>query len=225
MESAPVGKKAFYGSGVQMGYGVALVLVTGIMLILSKGLDNASFLSWGWRLPFIFSIVLVGIALWIRLTMQESPEFEQKVGLHGEHSLKMPVIVAIKTHPGAILVITAMRAVELFAMYIVTTFALAYSVTKLQMSRDLFLNITFAVGVISCVTLPFFGWLADRIGFKRVYITRAVIGLLCTFPFFYAMEARSVFWIVAFSLLLANVAHDMVNSVQQPLFTSFFGTE
>ena len=96
----------------------------------------------------------------------------------------MPVIVAIKTHPGAILVITAMRAVELFAMYIVTTFALAYSVTKLQMSRDLFLNITFAVGVISCVTLPFFGWLADRIGFKRVYITGAVIGLLCTFPFF-----------------------------------------
>ena len=86
VESAPVGKKAFYSSGVQMGYGVALVLVTGIILILSKGLSNAAFLSWGWRLPFLFSIVLVGIALWIRLTMAESPEFVQKVGLHGEHS-------------------------------------------------------------------------------------------------------------------------------------------
>jgi MHS family shikimate/dehydroshikimate transporter-like MFS transporter len=110
-------------------------------------------------------------------------------------------------------------------MYIVTTFALGYSVAKLGMSRDLFLNITFAVGVISCFSLPFFGWLADRIGFKRVYITGAVIGVACTFPFFFAMEAKSVFWIVAFSLLLANVAHDMVNSVQQPLFTSLFGTE
>ena len=54
------GQKGFYGSGVQMGYGVALVLVTGIMLVLSKSLDNAPFLSWGWRLPFLFSIVLVG---------------------------------------------------------------------------------------------------------------------------------------------------------------------
>jgi MHS family shikimate/dehydroshikimate transporter-like MFS transporter len=225
VESAPVGKKAFYGSGVQMGYGVALVLVTGIMLVLNKSLDNAAFLSWGWRLPFVFSIVLVAIALWIRLNMNESPEFVQKVGLHGEHSVKMPVMVALRTHPWAIFVICAMRAVELFAMYIVTTFALGYSVAKLGMSRDLFLNITFAVGVISCVSLPFFGWLADRIGFKRVYITGAIIGVVCTFPFFFAMEAKSVFWIVAFSLLLANVAHDMVNSVQQPLFTSLFGTE
>ena len=86
VESAPVGKKAFYSSGVQVGYGVALVLTTGIMLVLSKTLSNEAFLSWGWRLPFLFSIVLVGIALWIRLNMDESPEFEAKVGAHGEHS-------------------------------------------------------------------------------------------------------------------------------------------
>jgi MHS family shikimate/dehydroshikimate transporter-like MFS transporter len=225
VESAPVGKKAFYSSGVQVGYGVALVLVTGIMSILSKGLDNASFMSWGWRVPFLFSIVLVVIALWIRMNMDESPEFIEKVGAHGERHLKAPVLVALRTHPKAFLVIISMRAAELFAMYIVTTFALAYSVTKLQMSRDLFLNIGFLVGAISIVSLPFFAWLADRIGFKRVYLTGAIIALLATYPFFMAMEARSILWIVVFSVVLANIAHDMVNSVQQPLFTGLFGTE
>ncbi len=225
VESAPVGKKAFYSSGVQVGYGVALVLTTGIMLVLSKTLSNEAFMSWGWRLPFLFSVVLVGIALWIRLNMDESPEFEEKVGAHGEHSLKMPVVVALQTNPKGFFVIIAMRAVELLAMYMVTTFALGYSTSILHMSRDLFLNITFAVGVISCVTLPAFAWLADHWGMKRTYLTGAIIGLLASYPFFLALQAGSVFWIVVFALLLANVSHDMVNSVQQPLFTSFFGAE
>jgi MHS family shikimate/dehydroshikimate transporter-like MFS transporter len=225
VESAPAGKKAFYSSGVQVGYGVALILTTGIISILSRTLSNAAFMSWGWRLPFLFSIVLVGIALWIRLSMDESPEFEQKVGTHGERRIKAPVIVALRTHPGAILVITAMRAIELFAMYIVTTFALAYTVNNLHMSRDLILNVTFAVGVISCGTIPAAAWLADRWGLKQVYLTGAILGLVCTFPFFLALQAGSIVWIVVFAVLLANIAHDMVNSVQQPLFTGFFGTE
>jgi len=225
VESAPVGKKAFYASGVQMGYGVALVLTTGIMLILSKSLSNAAFMSWGWRLPFIFSILLVLVALWIRLSMAESPEFIEKVGAHGERQVKAPVLVALRDHPKAFLVIIAMRAIELCSMYIVTTFALAYSVSNLHMSRDLFLNITLVVGAVSCVTIPIFAAGADRFGLKRVYLTGAIIGLLATYPFFWAMEAGSVVWMVVLAVVLANIAHDMVNSVQQPLFTSFFGTE
>jgi MHS family shikimate/dehydroshikimate transporter-like MFS transporter len=225
VESAPVGKKAFYSSGVQVGYGVAMVLVTGIVSLLSRGLDNASFMAWGWRLPFLFSIVLVLIALWIRLSMDESQEFVEKVGRHGEHHVKMPAIAALHNNPMAFLLIIALRTVEMFAMYIVTTFALAYSVTNLHMSRDLFLHIGFLVGAISCVTIPAFAAVSDRIGSKRVYLTGAIIGLLASVPFFLAMEARSVVWIVVFSVLLANISHDMVVSVQQPLFTAFFGTE
>jgi MHS family shikimate/dehydroshikimate transporter-like MFS transporter len=225
VESAPAGKKAFYSSGVQVGFGVALIIVTGIMSGLSALMSNAAFMSWGWRLPFVFSIVLVAIALWIRLSMDESPEFVAKVGAHGERHIKAPVLVALRTHPGAFFIIISMRAIELLAMYMVTTFSLFYSTTVLHMSRELFLNIGFLVGAVSCVTLPLFAWLADKIGYKRVYLTGAVIGLLATYPFFIAMEARSVVWIVILSVLLANIAHDMVNSVQQPLFTNFFGTE
>ncbi len=225
VESAPSGKKAFLSSGVQVGYGVALILVTGIMSTLSATMSNAAFLSWGWRLPFLFSIVLVAIALWIRFNLEETPEFVAKVGAHGERHIKAPIVVALTRHPGAFFIIISMRAIELLAMYMVTTFSLYYSVSVLHMSREIFLNIGFVVGAVSCVTLPFFAWLADRVGYKRVYLTGAIIGLLATWPFFMAMEARSVVWIVILSVLLANIAHDMVNSVQQPLFTGFFGTE
>jgi MHS family shikimate/dehydroshikimate transporter-like MFS transporter len=225
VENAPEGKKAFYSSGVQVGYGVGLVLATGIVSILSHTLDNDAFMSWGWRVPFIFSIVLVAIALWIRTSMDESQEFVQKVGTHGEHKVKVPVVAALRKHPEGFLLIIALRMAEMFTMYIVTAFALAYSTKNLGMSRDLFLNISLLVGAISCFTIPAFAALADRFGRKRVYVTGAVIGLLSSVPFFLAMEARSIVWIVVFSVMLANIAHDMVVSVQQPLFTAFFGTE
>ncbi|AMO95230.1 H+ symporter family protein [Collimonas fungivorans] len=223
VESAPEGKKAFYSSGVQVGYGVGLVLATGIVSILTHTLSNDAFMSWGWRVPFLVSIVLVLVAAWIRSTMEESQEFVEKVG--GEHKVKVPLLAALRNHPESFLLIIALRMAEMFTMYIVTAFALAYSTKNLGMSRDLFLNISLLVGAVSCVTIPAFAMLADRIGLKRVYVTGAVIGLLSAVPFFLAMEARSVAWIVIFSVLLANIAHDMVVSVQQPLFTEFFGAE
>ena len=224
VESAPRGKKAFYSSGVQVGYGVGLVLATGIVAILSHLLGEASFRSWGWRLPFVFSVVLVLIGLWVRSSMDESREFVEKVE-HGDRKLKMPVLEALTRHPKAFLYIVALRLAELFTMYIVTAFALSYSTTNLGLSRDLFLGIGLFVGALSCITIPCFAWLADRLGLRRIYLIGAFIGLLSAVPFFLALEARATVWIVIFSVMLANVAHDMVVSVQQPLFTELFGAE
>ncbi|WP_179401397.1 shikimate transporter [Burkholderia guangdongensis] len=224
VESAPKAKKAFYSSGVQVGYGVGLVLSTGIVSILSHTLGDAAFKSWGWRLPFVFSIVLVAIGLWVRKSMDESTEFVERVE-HAHKKVRLPVLEALLRHPKAFLLIIALRLAELFTMYIVTAFALSYSTTNLGMSRDLFLNIGLLVGAVSIVTIPCFAALADRFGRRRIYITGAIIGLLSAVPFFVALDARSIGWIVVFSVLLANVAHDMVVSVQQPMFTELFGAE
>jgi len=134
-------------------------------------------------------------------------------------------LTALSKNPKSFLLIIALRMAEMFTMYIVTAFALSYSTKNLGMSRDLFLNIGLLVGAVSCLTIPLFALAADRIGQKRVYVTGALIGLFSAVPFFLAMEARSILWIVVFSVLLANIAHDMVVSVQQPLFTEFFGAE
>ncbi|MFP6561738.1 shikimate transporter [Paraburkholderia sp. B3] len=224
VESAPQHKKAFYSSGVQVGYGVGLVLATGIVWVLNHTFGEAAFKAWAWRVPFVLSIVLVLIGLWVRRSMDESQEFVEKVE-HAHHKVRMPVIEALTQHPKAFLLIVALRLAELFTMYIVTAFALSYSTTNLGMSRDVFLSIGLMVGAISCATIPFFAVLADRFGLRRIYMIGAVVGLASAIPFFLALEARSVAWIVIFSILLANLAHDMVVSVQQPLFTELFGTE
>ncbi len=225
VESAPSGKKAFYSSGVQVGYGVGLVLATGIVSLLSQTLSNADFLSWGWRIPFLVSILLVLVAVWIRSTMEESQEFAAVARQPQQHRSGMPIFEALRSHPKSFLLIIALRMAEMFTMYIVTAFALAYSTKNLGMSRELFLNIGLLVGAVSCVTIPLFALAADRFGLKRVYVTGALVGLLAAVPFFLALEARAVLWIVVFAVLLANIAHDMVVSVQQPLFTELFGTE
>ena len=221
VESAPKHKKAFYSSGVQVGYGVGLLLSTGLVSLISVYTTDEQFLSWGWRIPFLFSIVLVLAALWVRNGMEESQEFEQQNKPAAKRSL--PVVEALIKHPAAFGKIIALRLCELLTMYIVTAFALNYSTQNLGLPRELFLNIGLLVGGLSCLTIPCFAWLADRYGRRRVYITGALIGTLSAWPFFLALEAQSLFWIVFFAIMLANVAHDMVVCVQQPMFTSMFG--
>lgn len=224
VESAPRGRRAFYSSGVQVGYGVGLILATGSVSLLSHWLSDADFTAWGWRLPFLFSVVLVLVALKIRSRLEESPEFVAAVEGGDRKPARPPILEALKRHPGAFVTIIAMRLAELFTMYIVTTFALSYSTGYLDLSRDLFLHIGLLVGAISCVTIPLFAFLADTLGRRRVYITGAVVGMLAAFPFFMALQAGSILWIVVFAVALANLAHDMVVSVQQPIFAELFGT-
>jgi MHS family shikimate/dehydroshikimate transporter-like MFS transporter len=225
VESAPSKKKAFYSSGVQVGYGVGLILATGIVSILSQTMDDATFKSWGWRIPFVFSVVLVLIGLWVRSSMEESQEFVHKVIEKGQKPERLPIFEALRQHPKAFLLIIALRLAELFTMYIVTAFALSYSTSNLGMPRQFFLNIGLLVGAVSIFTIPCFAILADRFGRRRIYIIGAVIGMLSAVPFFLALDARNTVWIVIFSVMLANIAHDMVVSVQQPMFTELFGTE
>ncbi|EPN9380851.1 shikimate transporter [Cronobacter malonaticus] len=224
VESAPAGKKAFYSSGVQVGYGVGLLLATGLVSLISYLTTDAQFLSWGWRLPFLFSIVLVLAALWVRNGMEESAEFERAQAANPADAKKRPpVFEALVRHPGAFVKIIALRLCELLTMYIVTAFALSYSTQNLGLPRELFLNIGLLVGGVSCLTIPLFAWMADRYGRRRIYITGALLGALSAFPFFMALEARSIVGVVIFSLMLANIAHDMVVCVQQPMFTEMFG--
>ncbi|EOI3569578.1 shikimate transporter [Cronobacter dublinensis] len=224
VESAPAGKKAFYSSGIQVGYGVGLLLSTGLVSLISTLTTDEQFLSWGWRLPFLFSIVLVLGALWVRNGMEESAEFERAQAAQPVQAKnRLPVFEALVRHPGAFLKIIALRLCELLTMYIVTAFALNYSTQTLGLPRELFLSIGLLVGGISCLTIPLFAWMADRYGRRRIYITGALLGAMSAFPFFMALEARSVFGVVIFSLMLANIAHDMVVCVQQPMFTEMFG--
>ncbi|MCH4247563.1 MAG: shikimate transporter [Acinetobacter populi] len=225
VENAPEHKKAFYSSGVQIGYGVGLMLASGIVSLTIMSLGQDTFNEWGWRIPFLISVILVGIALWIRNDQEESPEFLQQVEKSTQQQKTLPILQAIKNSPKGFFFIIALRLAELLTMYLVTTFALNYSTQNLHMSSQIFLNISLMVGAISCFSIPFFAFIADRFGRRRMCIFGGLIGALAAFPFFFALQSGSLFWIVILSILLANLAHDMVVSVHQPIFTELFGAE
>lgn len=215
---APAGRRAFYSSGVQIGYAVGLVAASTAVSGMSY-LTGDAFEVWGWRVPFWSSIVLIAVGLWIRVGVVERPK-DPAARAAGERSSAW---AAIRRRPGAFLEIIGLRLVELLTMYIVTTFAVAYADTHLDMPREQMVNVAAVVGALGIVSIPLFAHLSDRIGWRRIYVTGALVAAACAFPFFLALEHGSIVLVALAAVLLINVAHDMAVSVQQPLITQMFG--
>lgn len=225
VEHAPRKLRAFYSSGVQVGYSVALIIATGLVALMQGMLGDLAFQGWGWRVPFLLSAVLVTLALWIRSGVPESAEFTETVAKRPAKRRKLPIVDAIRRHPAAFFQIFGMRLGELFTMYIVTTFALSYATEQHDFSSGFMLSIGLVVGAVGIATIPLFAWLSDRYGRKPVFLTGAAVGVLATIPYFLAIESGSEILVLITSVLLVNIAHDMIVCVQQPLFTEMFGAE
>jgi MHS family shikimate/dehydroshikimate transporter-like MFS transporter len=215
---APAGRRAFYSSGVQIGYAVGLVAASTAVSGMSY-LTGDGFEQWGWRVPFWSSIVLIAVGLWIRAGVVEKPK-EPSARAEQERGSAWD---AIRQNPRAFLEIIGLRLVELLTMYIVTTFAVAYADTHLGMPRERLVNVAAIVGALGIVSIPLFAWISDRTGWRRNYVVGSLVAAACAFPFFFALESRSFIAIVVVAILLINVAHDMAVSVQQPLITQMFG--
>ncbi len=154
----PTGKKPLQQRGA--GWAASASCSTGLVSLISSLTSDQQFLSWGWRVPFLFSVVLVLIALWIRNGMAESQEFEAQQSRQRAADEKAATGSGSAASPsGSVLLIIALRLCELLTMYIVTAFALNYSTQNLGLPRELFLNIGLLVGGLSCLTIPCFaGW-------------------------------------------------------------------
>jgi len=134
VEHAPENLRGFYGSWPQLGGALGLVLGTLVFTLFSSLMSDAQFIAWGWRLPFLFSVVLVIVGLWIRMTIAESPEF-QKIKDEKQEA-KMPIIDAIRLHPKNIVLAMGARFAENGFFYIYATFTLAYATQALGMNRQ-----------------------------------------------------------------------------------------
>ena len=229
VESAPPKWRAFFSSGVQVGYSVGLLLATGLVAFLGGVLSDDAFNSWGWRIPFLVSAGLAFVALWIRSGLTETKVFEQakESGAVENETVKAasPVLEALRRHPREILQIFGMRLGELFTMYIVTTFALSYATDEFGYDRSFILGLTLVAGGLGIVTIPFYAYLSDRFGRGPVFLSGAAVGVVSAVPFFLSLQAGASVLVVVFGVLLVNVAHDAIVSVQQPLFTELFAPE
>ncbi len=226
VENAPAKWRSLYSSGVQVGASVGLLLATMITKVMSGSLSDEAFRSWGWRVPFLVSAVIVVIGLVVRAKVEESEVFTSEVaGLAKDDKPRMPLIAAIRSNPKGFFAIIGLRLVELFTFYGVTNFALSYGTAEFGLNRDNLLNINLAVGGLAIVTIPAFAYLADRYSRRSVYVWGAVLGVAGSVPFFWALESGSMVLIIVCAVLLVNGAHDMAVAVQQSLFTEMFGPE
>jgi metabolite-proton symporter len=223
VEHAPADRRGFYGSWPQLGAPIGLVMGTLVFSIFSAMMSDAQFIAWGWRLPFLFSIVLVIVGLWIRFTLAESPEF-QKIK-DTKQQVRMPIIDAIRMHPKNILLAMGARFAENGFFYIYATFVLAYATQVLGMNKQDILTGVLIGAFLESFTIPAFGALSDNHGRRPVYIFGAIFSAIMSFPLFWLLGTKSpqLGWI-AIVLGLA-VGHAAMYGPQASFFAELFGTK
>jgi MFS transporter, MHS family, shikimate and dehydroshikimate transport protein len=218
VEHAPEGRRGFYGSWPQMG--VPAGLLTGNLAFLAA----AAWLpeAWGWRVPFLFSIVLVGVGLFIRLRILETPAFTQ-VKESGTEA-PMPILDVLRTYPKNVLLAMGMRIAENGTFYVLTVFVLTYIVEALKLEQTTGLVGVLIAAAIGLFTVPLFGHLSDSVGRRPLYLLGSGFSLLFAFPFFWLLNTgvAPLIWLAI--ILGVNIGHDAMYGPQAAFFSELFGT-
>ena len=211
-------QRGLIASWPQFGVPCGLLLANLAILAFSRWAGD-DFLVWGWRVPFALSIVLVGVGLWIRLGIFETPVFQEI--LNKEKIEKAPVREVIKKQPKEIILSALLRMSEQAPFYIFTAFIFAYAVGTLHMSRDLILAAVMVAACVSFFTIPFAGHSSDQIGRKNMYLIGVVAMGVFGFVYF-AMVDSAAPALVFIAIVLSLIPHDLQYGPQAALIAESF---
>ena len=213
-------RRGLMGSWPQVGVPIGLLLSTGAVSLCSH-LTGASFETWGWRIPFLASVLLIGVGLWVRLGVLESPLFAKE--LEKKSVEKQPTLEVIKRNPREIILSALLRMSEQMPFYIFTAFVLAYGTEDLGFSKGFITNSVMAAAALSLFMVPFFGHLSDRFGRKRVYMAGAIATGLWAIPYFLLLDSRASLLVFA-AIVISLIPHDMQYGPQSALIAESFTT-
>ena len=211
MEWGDQNRRGLLGSFAQIGVPVGLVLGTGGMTLLSATMSDDTFNSWGWRVPFLASLVLVAVGLVIRLKILETPMFA-KVVEQGK-TASAPVAAVIRRHWREILLSAGARFAEQMPFYLFTTFVLIYVVERHHYSKTFVLTAVLVGATVELAAIPYFSHLSDTLGRRRVYVTGAVIAGLYAFPYF-AVLTYGGQALIFIAIVLSMIVHAMMYGPQ-----------
>jgi len=210
--------RGFIASWPQFGVPAGLFL-SNLAVLGMSALSGDQFLTWGWRVPFLLSSLLVGLGLYIRLGILETPVF---VRLVAERRIeRTPVLEVIRRQPREIILTALCRMAEQAPFYLFTAFVFAYGTGQLHVQRNFILTSVLIGATISFVTIPLFGHLSDRFGRKRIYMLGAAVTGLYGFAYFGLLDTR-VPSLVALAIVLSLVPHDMMYGPQAALIAESF---
>jgi metabolite-proton symporter len=210
--------RGFIASWPQFGVPCGLFLANLAVFAFSQ-MSGEQFLAWGWRIPFALSIILVGVGLYIRMGILETPVFAK---LLAERKIdRTPMLTVIKRHPREILLSALARMAEQAPFYIFTAFIFSYGTQTLHVSRNFLLAAVLSASVLSFVSIPLFGHLSDHIGRKKMYMIGAAATGVFGFVYFAMLNTGSE-TIIFLAVILSLVPHDMLYGPQAALIAESF---
>lgn len=218
-ENAPPGKRAWYGMFPQLGAPIGFLCSTGIFLFLTEWLDDAQFLSWGWRIPFLASALLVFVGLYVRLRLHETPAFQRAID--NNERVRLPMLSVVRDHPAALVLGTFAATATFVLFYLMTVFSLSWGTSTLGYARKDFLILQMIGVLFFALTIPLSAVIADR----RGRTTMLVVASLAIFAFgfvlapLFASGAQSgVLAFLAIGLALMGLTYGPLGTALAELF-------
>ncbi len=224
-------RRGFWASWPQAGAPGGQLLANGLLALLALVQSDEAFLSWGWRIPFLMSGVLVLIGLYVRLQVEESPVFREAQARAAERAAevgavpdKMPVVQVLRQYPREVLTAMGARFAENVSYYIFTIVITSYLVARYETDTSFVLGAVLIGAVVHFVTIPVWGALSDRFGRRPVYLVGAVGVSVWAFAFFALVDTRS-FPLTALAVVVGLLFHGAMYGPQAAFFSELFGTK
>lgn len=220
LEYSPPRRQGFFTSLVHIGTPAGVLIPVGLVTVLDSTLPAGSYDSWAWRLPFLASILLVGVGLWMRLHITESPEFVRMRQDREVQSMPVREVFTRRTRTVVLSVLAKIAESGLFNIYYVV--AITYVTTELDLPKGPVLLAVLIACAVECLTLPFFGALSDRVGRRIVYVAGTLFQAVLALPFFLLIETGQ-FWAYTLGMTLGlGVGHAAMYGAQGALFSNLY---
>jgi metabolite-proton symporter len=220
-------KRGFWSSWPQAGVALGNLLATGVLWVLAAVQSDDAFNSWGWRIPFLLSAVLVLVGLWVRLSIEESPIFKETQAELAEKSAEThrPLIEVIRMYPREVFIAMGMRLAENISYYLFTVISITFLTTYAGSAADrsMILSALVIGSVVHFVVIPTIGLLSDRVGRRPLYLLGAVGVAVWSFFFFDLIGSRSESKIIL-AVVVGLILHALMYAPQAAFFSELFGT-
>jgi MHS family shikimate/dehydroshikimate transporter-like MFS transporter len=221
-ETAPPNRRGLFGSIVQMGNPLGRLIATGVFALATR-MPESEFLSWGWRLPFLASVLLIMVGVFIRMNLDETPAFERMRAT--KKTARIPLVDVLTTYRRETLIAIGIKVTEVAWVNILSVFAVAYLTGQLGMSQAFILDAVTLATLCELLIMPITGWLSDRLGRRPIYLFGTIFGILFAFPLFWLLETRNPTLVLLAIVIGISICQGTVFALHASFMPELFGTK